>query len=165
MEKITNKREIITQIRDERAKLEHTLRAIPESELAVSGVESDWSVKDILSHIAAWERLMVSWVEASLRGEVPDRPAPDETWDDLDGLNEKLYQTHKNQSLSQVFKEFEDSYQASLKSVEALSEEDLFEAERFAWRKGDPLWHMVAGNTFWHYKEHRETMETWLSTK
>jgi len=162
MENVTSKAEILTHIKVERQKLERVLANIPEGSLTVSGVESAWSVKDILAHIASWERLMVSWLEASLRGEIPDRPAPGESWENLDGMNERLYQAHKDQPFVQVIKEFEDSYQAALQNAELLSEEDLFDAGRFAWRQGDPMWRMVAANTWWHYKEHRETIERWL---
>ena len=46
-------------------------------------------------------------------------------------------------------------------AVHAMTEIDLFDGSRFAWRNGDPLWHMVAANTWWHYKEHREQIEAW----
>jgi hypothetical protein len=46
--------------------------------------------------------------------------------------------------------------------VNALSEAELTDPQHFAWREGDPLWHMVAANTWWHYKEHRETISAWL---
>ena len=164
MEIVTNKAEILSLIKYERAKLEDALVKIPEDKLTASGVESTWSVKDILAHIAAWERLMVGWVEASLRGETPDRPAPGESWDDLDGMNERLYQAHKDQHLRQVLADFEDSYKSTLDSVERLSEEELLDSGRFAWRRGDPMWRMVAANTWWHYKEHRETIERWLGS-
>lgn len=57
--------------------------------------------------------------------------------------------------------DFQDSYQQSLKAVEALSEEDLTDPNRFDWREGEPLWVMVAANTFWHYKEHGESIHAW----
>jgi hypothetical protein len=34
---------------------------------------------------------MVQWVGETLRGEVPETPAPGMTWDDLDRLNEQTY--------------------------------------------------------------------------
>ena len=57
---------------------------------------------------------------------------------------------------------FQNSFQKTLKAVQALTEQDLIDPQRFEWREGDPLWHMVAANTWWHYKEHRETISRWL---
>ena len=31
-----------------------------------------------------------------------------------------------------------------------VTEDDLIDPQRFAWRKGDPMWHMVAANTWEH---------------
>jgi hypothetical protein len=59
--------------------------------------------------------------------------------------------------------DFHRSYARAYSVVEALTEEDLIDPQRFAWRKGDPLWHMVAGNTWEHYQEHRESIENWLT--
>jgi hypothetical protein len=44
-----------------------------------------------------------------------------------------------------------------------MPEADLFDGSRFAWRQGDPIWHMIAANTWWHYREHREQIRSWLA--
>src|SRR5262249_7885690 len=41
-----------------------------------------------------------------------------------------------------------------LAQLDALSEDDLVEPERYAWRKGDPLILFVLGNSYWHAHEH-----------
>lgn len=162
MDEQMTKREILASIRSEREGLEATLGRLSEAQMTQPGVESDWTVKDILAHIVDWEGRMVQWVEESLRGEVPERPAPGMTWDDLDRLNEQTYLANKDRALDDVLAEFHASYQRALRTAEAATEADLIEPERFAWRQGDPMWHMVAANTWWHYKEHRETIENWL---
>lgn len=162
MEKYIAKTELLEKIRTERETLETILRKVSDDRMAQPGVESNWSVKDILAHISVWERRMIQWVEESLRGETPERPAPGMTWDDLDRLNEQTYQLDRDKPLDEVSAEFRNSYQRSLKTVEALSEDDLNDPQRFEWRKSDPLWHMVAANTFWHYKDHAETIAAWL---
>jgi hypothetical protein len=157
-----SKHKILEQIQGERAALQTTLDRLTPQQMARPGVESRWSVKDILVHITAWERMMVQWVEESLRGEVPERPAPGMTWDDLDGLNEQIYLDNKDRALEDVIDDAQASYQRALETVQAMTEEDLIDPERFAWRNGDPMWHMVAANTWWHYKEHNETIDNWL---
>jgi len=173
MEEATSKAQILDHIKDERAKLEGILKNIPLGKMTLpfAGAsfadasfagDSDWSVKDTLAHLTAWEQLMLGWMRASERGETPDRPAPGESWDDLDGLNDKLHQAHKDSPLNEVLAGFHASYQQVLEMLNGLSEGDLFDPQRYAWRRGDPLWHMVAANTWWHYKEHRETIAAWL---
>jgi pimeloyl-ACP methyl ester carboxylesterase len=162
MEEQMTKPEILELIRSERENLETTLQGLSAEQMTELGVENHWSIKDILAHIAAWERRMIQWTEESLRGEVPQRPAPGTTWDDLDGLNEQIYLSNRDKPLDEVLAEFQSSHQAALKTVAALTETDLTDPQRFTWRQSDPLWHMVAGNTWWHYQEHGEAIRDWL---
>ncbi|MFH2039921.1 MAG: ClbS/DfsB family four-helix bundle protein, partial [Chloroflexota bacterium] len=87
---------------------------------------------------------------------------PGMTWDDLDKLNEQTYLANKDRLLDEVLTASAESYSRVLDAIQNLSDEDLFDGSRFAWREGDPLWHMVAANTWWHYREHRQQVETWL---
>jgi hypothetical protein len=158
-----NKAEAMELIQSERQALESVLAELSEEQMSQPGVENSWSVKDILAHITDWESRMVQWIAESLRGEVPQRPAPGMTWDDLDRLNEQTYLLNKDRKLGDVLADFHRSYERAFDVVEALTEEDLIDPRRFAWREGNPLWHMVAGNMWEHYQEHRESIEKWLT--
>ncbi|UCH58755.1 MAG: ClbS/DfsB family four-helix bundle protein [Anaerolineales bacterium] len=164
MEEPTTKSQILTAIQAERLALETLLAKIPPAQMTLPDLHEGWSVKDILAHITAWEELMQGWVQTSLRGETPDRPAPGESWEELDALNENMHQAHKDRPLEEVLQGFHDSHQQVLEMVNGLSEDDLLDPQRFAWRQGDPLWHLVAANTWWHYQEHRETIAAWLKS-
>lgn len=162
VEEHKTKEEILEAILSEREALETTLDQLSEEQKTQPGAEDGWSVKDILAHITDWEKRLLLWIDESIQGERPQRPAPGMTWDDLDRLNELTYLANKDRSLEEVEIDFHSSYQKALKTVQALSEEDLIDPKRFSWRKGDPLWLMVAANTWEHYKEHRETIIEWL---
>lgn len=162
MKEPTTKEDILIAIRSEWDTLQTTLDSLNEYQMLVAGLENDWSVKDILAHITAWESRMVEWIEASLRGETPDRPAPGEPWDDLDHINHQIYNQYKTAPLSEVLEQFQNVHQEAYNKVASLTEQDLLNPGRFAWRTGDPLWHMVADNTWWHYNEHHEAIQAWL---
>jgi pimeloyl-ACP methyl ester carboxylesterase len=162
MDEQMTKPEILGRIHSERETLTEALKRGSAQQMTEPGVENQWSIKDILAHISAWESRMVQWTEESLRGEVPQRPASGMTWDDLDRLNEQIYQLNKDKPLEEVWAEFQRSHQEALEAVEALTESDLTDPQRFAWREGDPLWHMIAANTWWHYQEHGEAIQAWL---
>lgn len=156
------KQELLEAIQDEWQNLLSTLDLLSETQMLQTGDEDGWNVKDILAHITAWELLMVDWIEASLRGETPDRPVPGEPWDDLDLINQQFYDLHKGSPLSEVFAQFHNVHHVAYSKVASLTERDLMDPERFVWRAGHPLWHMVADNTWRHYDEHREVIEDWL---
>jgi hypothetical protein len=158
MDEPMTKTKILEMIQSGRKSLESTLSQLSEEQMTQPGVQNDWSVKDILAHITEWERRTVQWIHESLRGEVPQRPAPGMAWDDLDGLNEQIYMLNKDRPLSEVLDDFRSAHHQSLQAVEALTEEDLIDPQRFAWRAGEPMWHMVAANTWLHYQEHGEAI-------
>jgi hypothetical protein len=46
---------------------------------------------------------------------------------------------------------------------QTMRDEDLFDPNRFAWRRGSPLWDLVAGDTYEHYNEHMQSIQQWLA--
>lgn len=152
-----NRDDLLRQIRDERAALEQTLARVPPDAMTEPLLDGGWSVKDALAHVAAWEGMMVEWVEATLRGETPDRPATGDDW--VDQLNAALHAKHKEMLLADVQSLFASSHKRAYAIARRLSEEELFEPDRFAWRQGVPLVVLVAANTCWHYPEHRAQLE------
>jgi hypothetical protein len=156
------KQEVLDLIQDEWHLLEAALGKLTPTRMLAPGLEGERSVKDILAHITAWERLMLQWLKETYAGVTPERPAPGMTWDDLDRLNEQIYVANKDRELAAVLAELENAYSQSVQAIQEMPEEDLFDGNRFAWREGDPIWHMVAANTWWHYQEHREQIEAWL---
>ena len=158
----TTKAQILELIQAEHEALQTVLSSLTGPQMIQAGAEEKLSVKDILAHITDWEQRMVRWIEESLQGKIPERPAPGMTWDDLDRLNEQTYLAHKDRSLGEVQSDFAASYRKALQTVDALSEADLFDPHRFAWREGEALWPMVEANTWAHYREHRESISRWL---
>jgi hypothetical protein len=157
------KAELLAQIRAERDRLEATLAEVDEARVGQPGVVGVWSVKDLLVHIAAWETLMVGWLEEIQRGEVPEALAPGSSWDELDALNEQIYLENRDRPLEEVQADFFVSFERAWNAVEKVPEELLIDPEQAPWREGHPLWQLVAANTFWHYQEHRASIDVWLA--
>jgi hypothetical protein len=157
-----NKSQMIEAITNGRKKFEETLSQLDEDQMTTPGLESGWSVKDVLVHIQVWEARMVRWLGDAQRGEIPQMLPPGMTWDDLDQLNEETYLENRDKPLTDVLAEFHQSYPIALDMVKGISEVDLIDPDRFEWREGKPLWFIVAANTFWHYEEHDKAIREWL---
>lgn len=160
-----NRHELLKILVTEHLQWEALLGTLSEDQYLERVGDSQLTVKDLLAHIIDWEQRMIHWINESYAGIVPQRPAPGMTWDDLDKLNQQTYLANKDRALDEVMAASEESYSRALDLIQNLTEEDLFDGSRFAWRQGDPLWHMVAANTWWHYKEHRLQVEAWLKTR
>jgi hypothetical protein len=158
-----SKHELLEMMESERRLLDAVIESLTEGQKLEAGIEGNRNVKDLMAHITTWEKRMIQWINESFSGIVPQRPAPGMTWDDLDKLNEQTYLENKDKPLAEVVASSSASYTQALRVVQEMSDQDLFDGSRFDWRNGDPIWHMVAANTWWHYKEHREQIETWAA--
>jgi hypothetical protein len=161
-EKMTKSR-LLEEIQSEHQRLQKTLAMINEEMMFIPGVIDEWTVKDILAHITVWEQRMVRWLGEAVSGDVPQMLPDGMTWDDLDEWNEQTYQKHRHRPVEDVLADYELSYPQALDAAKEVPEQVLMDADRFDWREGDPLWVMVAANTFWHYTEHEESIRAWLA--
>jgi len=158
----SDKAELLALIRSERMRLRQVLASLSDARLQMPGLDGERSIKDILAHLSGWQQRMILWLRQSLEGQTPNRPAPDEDWPDLDRLNETIFMEYRATPLEEVRSTWDSTHQEALHTVEAMEESDLFRDDRFPWRKGDPIWHLVADNTYRHDREHREQIEAWL---
>ena len=69
-----DKTELLAMIQSDRAQFDGLLATLSAEQMCQATLENDWSVKDVLAHIAAWERKCVGWIQAGFRGEKPDKP-------------------------------------------------------------------------------------------
>jgi hypothetical protein len=148
------KHELLTVIRTERAAFDALVASIDDAALTAPALGDGHSVKDLLAHISLWERLCAKWLQAVGRGETPDRPEVI----DVDATNARDHAASKDAPLADVLAESSVTHQALLDAVEALSEDDLADEQRFGW----PAWRLVRVNSDEHYREHIDQIAAWL---
>jgi hypothetical protein len=159
----TTKAELVQTMQTSYTAFEQLLTTLDETQLTTPGVNGDWSVKDILAHIAAWHTHCALSLEAVGRGEEPDDSQLVNSEEEMHRFNADTFAAKRAVPLDQIWHDLRTSYQRLQTVVEALNESDLFEPQRFAWLEGHPLWRMVAGDTFEHYPEHALMIEEWLA--
>jgi hypothetical protein len=164
MAKQTTKAGLLHDILVERRQLEKNLAGIHPSARTIPGVCGEWSVKDILSHLAAWEQLFLGWYQAGVRGEIPVMPAPGYNWHTMHELNAYIYTNNCRRSLDDVEAEFSASYQQILALVQALPEEDIFTPGRYAWLGQHRLVDFMTPNTSNHYAWAKRLIRKWVNT-
>lgn len=154
---------LLDQIHQERELLQTTLSKLGQTRL-LEEVEGGWTVKDIISHITAWEGKMIDALQTTLDGGEPHFLPPGKTWEEVgEQINHDIHLANREKPLDQVLTESQESYKRSLEIIQEFPEQDLLSPDRFEWREGRPLWMLVAGNTNWHYKEHRQMLEEWMN--
>lgn len=160
----TTKQELLEVTRSSRAALDAEITQLTDAQMLERGVTGDWSVKDSLAHISAWERMFIGWIDALMRGQRPNRPEIiGEAW--TDSTNARLYDETRDKSLADVRAESQASYEAMLALIERLSEDELFDPQHFPWARGREIAPWVRGNADEHYDEHREMIARWRASK
>lgn len=66
-----NQRALLETVEESWRRLDAAVAELDEATLSEQGVVGEWSVKDLLGHIAAWEQRAVEHVERWRRGEPP----------------------------------------------------------------------------------------------
>ena len=155
------KAELLANVRTGCAKLESLLEALTPEQLTQPNVQDDWSIKDMLAHIAAWERFTIARLEA-MRDMAPLKIPPVTSDEQVDAMNARVYAENQARPLAEVMADFQATHQALYTLVESLDEAFLQGAVPFEWGEGRPIWGMVAANTYWHYPEHQAAIEAYL---
>jgi hypothetical protein len=160
-ETLKSKTELLELVHREYAALEQAIGRLSEAQLT-KPIDGSWSAKDILAHVAAWQQILLVFHidRRPFEQAAPDIAVSYQT-SGVDTINEALYQRDREQPLAEVLDTFRRSHQQTLATIEGLSETDLFRSYTPPGRdpsSGGQLINWIAGDTYEHYMEHRETI-------
>lgn len=142
---------LIQEIKKERGALEKFLSSLTPEQMTTPGALGEWSVKDVLAHLAEWEQMFLGWYNTGLEGERPHMPAPGYTWAQTPALNQKIYEKHRDRPLEDVLAWFAESHRQIYALIEQLSNDDLTIPGRFPWTKQNTLITYLVSATSSHY--------------
>jgi uncharacterized protein (TIGR03083 family) len=98
---------IFEEIRTERAALLKTISGLDAATIERPGVVGEWSVKDVLAHLAGWQDWMLRVYPARLEtGEVPEDLRVTE--DNTDEWNRRFVEERRGNPLDKVVQELTD---------------------------------------------------------
>ncbi|WP_376792753.1 DinB family protein [Thermoflexus sp.] len=157
-----DKETLIRRIQEERERLLKALEGLPPEALSQEPVFGEWTVKDILAHIAVWQGRLITILFQLEQGRRPKDLGLSEA--EVDALNERFYLEQKDRPLERVLADFHGTYQQLLKRLDRFSDADLTQPGRFPGVSG-PLWELIAADTFEHDAEHRVDIERWLERR
>jgi hypothetical protein len=154
MDKNSAKIELLSDIDKEWAKIERICAGLSEEEMIAPGVQGEWSVKDILCHISAWEKYFLDRLGYVMSGKHPLYPVMT-SWDDVHRFNAQVYVDNKDRPLSSVIIEFRSLYRGVMTVLESLDEEMLNKPYSYDFPDdGLTVLQLIRANTVEHYREH-----------
>jgi hypothetical protein len=126
-----SKPKIIARLQTERKRLEQNLAGLSQEDMLQPGVVNDWSVKDVLAHLADWEAHMPAWIEAARRGDPVAEIEPGLNWKQFEAFNQRIYARHRDQTLEEVLAFFHETHRQFMQMVEAMPEDEMLTHGRF----------------------------------
>jgi uncharacterized damage-inducible protein DinB len=115
----TIKQALLHRLTLERAYLWRSFESLPDSELVRRPAIGDWSVKDILAHIADWEEEFIVGIQQAARGEHPRFLDYDD-----EAFNQAHFLMHKDDTLDQGRQHLREVRQRTLALLNRLSDEE-----------------------------------------
>ncbi|MBN2117151.1 MAG: ClbS/DfsB family four-helix bundle protein [Anaerolineales bacterium] len=151
MPRPATKKQLLEAVEVEHKALEGLLAGLSPAQMTQPGVVGEWSVKDVLAHLFEWQRMVLKWHTAGLQGKVIPIPAEGLNWAQIPLLNQRIYKTYRDMPLADVQKNFKASHKKMLKTIQGLSEEELFTRGYYAWTKNNTLGTYFVSSTSSHY--------------
>lgn len=157
------KQELLTAASENRQRLLSMLDVMTDAErntpfdfsADAKKTEAHWSrdrnVRDVLTHLYEWHRLLLRWVDANLHGEsVPFLPEP-YTWKTYGEMNMGFWRKHQATDLETARTLFEQSHADVIALLERFSDEELFTKGAYPWTGGTTLGSYFISATSSHY--------------
>jgi hypothetical protein len=153
------------QARERYDALQAELAGLPLEEMVEAGIVGEWSVKDVLAHLTAWQQMTHAWYQAGKRGETPITPSEKYTWREIPALNQEIYENHRDRPLDEVKREFVASHRETLDLIETTTDDELFTPKVYAWTKSTTLGSYLTSATSSHYEWARKEIRRGFKAK
>ena len=157
---VPRKAELMRHISESRSKLEQMIGRLSEAQIVAPGPDG-WSVKDHLSHVAAWEESLLALLEGRDRDAAIglDPSTVEAANDDVDKINASIHQRNRDRSPTDVLAAFRETHARVLAALDRLADADLLRPYSFYQPNAQPYdarpvigW--IDGDTWDHYDEH-----------
>jgi hypothetical protein len=152
--------ELTELLKASHVELLQAIQGLTEAELAQPGAAGDWSAKDILAHVTAWEAEILKALGQSRMGK---RPTINDLTDaEVDVQNAQWQKQTLKKPLAKVMEDLNGVRQQIIRQVERMSDADLNDPARHrSWLEGHTLAEFIASESFEHGREHAEQIRAW----
>jgi len=159
-----SKAAIVKRLETERRRLEWNVARLDQAEMLRPGVVGEWSVKDVLAHLADWEAHMIVWVGGARSGDRVASPDPGLTWDQWDVFNQRVFERHRDKPLDEVLEYFRETHRQFMAMVDAMPEDEMLKPGKYSFLGKDTIYQWLgqyAGHDAWG----KAAIRKWLKAR
>ena len=158
-----NLEELLEALENEREKMLDEIAGISADDLLDRTVLPGWSVKDLLSHINAWEAELVKLLWSLRQGKRTNTEQISDS--SIDERNEAWRQLYQDRPILAVLGDYEAVRKQTIRRLQEFTDQELSDPKTFTSLKGVPLWKWVAEDSFEHEAEHRQQIARWKEAR
>lgn len=159
-----SKEELLERIGAEWTLLEGAIAKIKPEDM-LKPVFGGWSVKDILVHISTWERFMcLHYMHNRPAHEAFGLDSSEYESLDEDGLNAGIFERNRNRPLTEIRNEFSEFHEQTTRDLDDIAFEVMIDTGNDRCHAGKQMLIGIIANTYEHYREHRESIESLYDT-
>ncbi len=148
------KKELLAELDKEWADIERICAGLNETDMVTPAVAGEWSVKDTLCHLSAWEKFLLDRLGYVLSGQRPFYPVLS-TWEDVHRFNAQVHAENKDRPLNSIIIEFRSLYRGVMTVIESLEDAQLSQPYNYDFQEDQlTLLRLIRGNTCEHFHEH-----------
>jgi uncharacterized protein DUF1706 len=158
------KRQLLEGLDTARANWEALLRQVGPDRMELRGVNGEWSIKDVVAHVTAWDRRSVASLKAVQTGAWPEPPEWPVNLDE-DGVNAWIFAANRGRRVQDALNESRQVFNQLAQALDLVTEQDLTAVGRFGWLAENSLAASIRGNSLEHYQIHGAAIRAWLAER
>ena len=160
------KEHILAALREQFESWEQLLSSLDEEEITAPHFDFDWSIKDVIAHLWAWQQISIARVEAGVLDREPEYPkwilTIGQDWEeDSDRVNALTFETNHEKSWSEMYQNWRSGFLRFLELGNMISERNLLDGDKYPWLRGHSLASILVAS-YDHHQEHQEKLLGWL---
>lgn len=145
-----NREQLLTRLENAWGAFRQSYAGLSDAQMTTPGVAGDWSVKDILAHVATWEEEALKYLPLIIEGGRPPRYA---SYGGIDAFNARMTAAKRGFSLADILRRLEDTHRQLIVYLHGVPEEHFTSETRFR--------HRLRLDTYSHYPLHTRMIRAW----
>ncbi len=148
----SDKDELLGELEKARSELRASYQGLAGEQMTRLGAVGEWSVKDVLSHVASWDEAMLADLVRIARGDTPALASIDLESASFDAANAAIMSQRRDLPLDRVLRDLDTVRAGVVAAVGRLPDSALAEGQF-----GRPLLQITAA----HDREHADSILQW----
>jgi len=125
----SDRQQLLGELEQARNELRASHQGLSDEEMRRLGAVGEWSVKDVLSHVASWDEVMLPDLVRIARGETPALASVDLESASFDSANAAIMSQRRDLPLAQVLRELDTDHADVTAAVGRLPDSSLAEGQ------------------------------------